>query len=77
MFVKEKELSDSQNLLEDLKSPSPSEIARLDQLALNAKLFLDSVEDFPDLNLEYESASSSLYSLILQNELSNRLLAEK
>ena len=77
MFVKEKELSDSQNLLEDLKSPYPSEIARLDQLALNAKLFLDSVEDFTDFNLEYESASSSLYSLILQNELSNRLLADE
>ena len=76
MFVKEKELSDSQNFLEDLKSPYPSEIARLDQLALNAKLFLDSVEDFTDLNLEYESASSSLYSLKLQNDLSNRLLAD-
>ena len=77
MFVAEKELSDSQNLLEDLKSPYPSEIARLDQLALNAKLFLDSVKDFTDLNLEYESASSSLYSLILQNDLSNRLLADE
>ncbi|MFL2783578.1 MAG: hypothetical protein ACJ0BL_00915 [Dehalococcoidia bacterium] len=77
MFVKEKELSDSQNLLEDLKSPYPSGIAQLDQLALNAKLFLDSVKDFTDLNLEYESASSSLYSLILQMDLSNRLLDDE